>query len=253
MAHRKKVAGRWRRKFLAALARTANAKLSAEMAGVDHSTAYLLRQRDAGFAAAWPRARAWGRARVKAEGRPVFADGRPRPAQAGEAPPDPRALTLRRSKRGTEIVRAVEGRWTAEAEDTFILNLVIGFGVRHAARAAGFSTQAVYRRRLSDPAFAARWGLAREEGLARNDGLLIDAVPLALDPEIIEAADGRPGPTIAEAIQIVRLYRFGGGRRGRDHGPPEPSIEAVRDDVLRRLKAIREHRAEREGGGEDET
>lgn len=253
MAHRKKIAGRWRRKFLSALARTANARLAADMAGVDHSTAYELRRRDAGFAAAWPRARAWGRARVKAEGRPVFAGGRPRPARAGEAPPDPRPLIVRRSKRGAEIVRAGEGRWTPEAEETFILNLVAGYGVRHSARAAGFSTNAVYKRRLSDPAFAARWRLAREEGLERNDGLLIDAVPLALDPAAIEAADGLPRPTVAEAIQIVRLYRPAGeGGRGPRHLPKPPPIEAVRDEVLARLRAIRRHRAGRGGdeGGE---
>lgn len=52
MAHKKAIAGRWRKKFLSALARTANAKLSAEMAGVDASTAFALRKRDPVFAAA---------------------------------------------------------------------------------------------------------------------------------------------------------------------------------------------------------
>jgi hypothetical protein len=250
--------GSWRKKFLSALARTANARLSAERAGVDHSTAYQLRERDPGFAAAWVRARAWGRARVKAEGRPVHAGGRPRDAGRG-APADARELIVRRSKReGAQIVRAGEGRWSPAAEEDFFAWLVAGFGVRHAARAIGFSTVALYKRRANDPAFAARWDLAREEGKVRNDGLLIDAVPLALDPEVIEAAEDLPRPTIAEAIRIVAMYRRDGpsGRRGRRHGPPEPSIEEVRDDVLRRLRAIRAHRAELrreegDGSGQD--
>jgi hypothetical protein len=241
--------GAWRSKFLSVLARTANARLSAESAGVDHTTAYQLRDRDPGFAAAWVRARAWGRARVKAEGRAVHACGRPR--GSGRGPPeDARALIVRRSKReGAQIVRAGEGRWSPAIEEDFFAWLVAGFGVRHSARAVGFSTVALYKRRAREPAFAARWDLAREEGKVRNDGLLIDAVPLALDPEVIEAAEDLPRPTIAEAIRIVGLYRREGrsGRRGRSHGPPEPRIEEVRDEVLRRLRAIRAHRAEREG------
>ena len=248
---RKKRAGaEWRRRFLRAMARTANAKLSAEMAGIDHTTAYQLRERDPAFAAAWVRAREWGRARVGAEGRPVFAGGRPRQAQVGEAPPDPRALIARRSKSGeAQVVRVGEGRMTPEDDETFFVHLAAGFGVRHSARVIGFSTTALYRRKQQDPGFAARWKAAREEGLERNDELLIDAVPLALDPEIIAAVEEAPRPSIAEAIRIVSLYRpLGtGGRVGRGV-PAPPSIEAVRDEVLERLRAIRRHRAERDKG-----
>lgn len=251
---RKRAGAGWRKRFLAALARTANVDLSAEKAGVDRSTVFLLRKRDPMFAAAWLRARAWGRARVAAEGRPVHAGGRPRPARPGEAA-DARELVVRTSKNaGTQIVRAGAGRWSPGAERDFIAYLVAGFGVRYAARAVGFSAFAIYKRRLNDPGFAARLDAAREEGKIRNDGLLIDAVPLALDPEVIEAAEALPRPTIAEAIQIVRLYRPPGERagRGRRHGPREPSIEEVRNEVLRRLRTIRAHRAER-GGESDGT
>src|SRR5687768_13249759 len=149
MAHKAAEAGKWRKRFLSAMARTANARLAAQMAGVDHSTAYQLRERDPGFARDWVRARDWGRARVKAEGRPVHACGRPRAARAGEAPEDMRALVVRRSKReGVQIVRAGEGRWTPEAEADFFAWLAAGFGVNHAARQIGFSTVALYRRRM---------------------------------------------------------------------------------------------------------
>lgn len=255
MSGRRKRAGVvWRRRFLKAMARTANARLSGDMAGIDHTTAYQLRDRDPGFAAAWVRAREWGRERVRAEGRPVFAGGRPRPARAGEAPPDPRALIARRSKRGeAQIVRVGEGRMTPEDEETFFVHLAAGFGVRHSARVIGFSTTALYSRKRKDPAFEARWKQAREEGLERNDSLLIDAVPLALDPEIIAAVEDAPRPSIAEAIRIVSLYRPRGSSGGGGRNvPPAPSIEAVRDDVLERLRAIRRHRAAEGGGGEGE-
>lgn len=251
MAHRKKVAGRWRKKFLSALARTANAKLSAEMAGVDHTTAFALRKRDPVFAAAWVRARAWGRARVKAEGRPVFANGRPRRARPGEAPPDSRLLAVRHSKReGSQIVRIGEGRWSPEAEEDFFAWLVAGYGVRHAARSVGFSTVALYKRRAKDPDFAKRWNQAREEGKLRNDGLLIDAVPLALDPDVIEAAEDLPRPTIAEAIQIVRMYQppaeRAGEKRRRGSEPecPVRPAEEIFDELSERVAEIKRERAQ---------
>src|SRR4051812_34233157 len=53
VVRKRKRAGLWRRRFLRALARTANARLSAAIAGVDHTTAYQLRERDPVFAAAW--------------------------------------------------------------------------------------------------------------------------------------------------------------------------------------------------------
>ena len=101
MAHRKDVAGKWRKRFLAAMARTANAGLSARMAGVDRTTAFALRKRDPGFASAWIRARDWGRARVKAQGRPVFAGGRPRSAGPDETlDPRPLRCVRRRQREG---------------------------------------------------------------------------------------------------------------------------------------------------------
>jgi hypothetical protein len=191
---------------------------------------------------------------VEAEGRAVHAGGRPRAAAAeqGEVP-DPRELIVRRSKReGAQIVRVGEGRWSPSAEDKFLAHLIVGYGVGYSARKVGFSSVAVYNRRTRDAAFAARWNAAREEGKIRNDGLLIDSVPRALDPEVMAAAEGLPSPTIDQAIRIMQLYRredSGGAGGGRQrHMPPEPSIEQVRDEVLRRLKAIRAHRAKYGGG-----
>jgi Ni/Co efflux regulator RcnB len=243
MAHRKEVAGKWRKRFLGAMARTANAGLSAQMAGVDRTTAFALRKRDPGFAADWVRARDWGRARAKAEGRPVFDCGRPRQPRRGGAPADARELIVRLSKReGAQIVRAGEGRWSPAVEADFFAWLTAGFGVNHAARQIGFSTNALYRRRLNDPDFAARWAKVREEGLGRNDELLIDAVPRTLDPEVMAAAADLPRPTIAEAIQIQKLYRSdgeGGAVRGRSAWPARPrSLAEVHESILSKLSAI---------------
>lgn len=90
---------------------------------------------------------------------------------------------------------------------------------------------------------AARWAKVREEGLARNAELLIDSVPRTLDPEVIAtAAADLPRPTIAEAIQIQRLYRRDGeggearGRGGRTWRPK--SLGEVHESILKKLSAI---------------
>jgi hypothetical protein len=255
---RKRAGAGWRKRFLAALARTANVDLAAEKAGADRSTAYGLRKRDAGFAAAWLRARAWGRARVAAEGRPVHSGGRPRRARPGE---DARELVVRSSKNaGTQIVRAGEGRWSPSVETAFFAAVAAGYGIRRSAREVGFSARAVYERRLRDPAFAARWEEAKQQGLARNDMLLIDSVQWTLDPEAVAAAEDLPRPTIAEAIQIVRLYRRdpepGVGRGRRGYSPPQRTGEQAIESILGKIEAIERHQAPKklaEGWTRDET
>jgi hypothetical protein len=224
------------------MARTANAKLSATMAGVDRSTPFELRKRDPVFAAAWVRARAWGRARVKAAGQAVHACGRPRRAPPAEAL-DPRPLKERRSRHGgTEIVRCGEDQMSPETDRIFFANLAAGHGIRRSAAAAGFSTTALYNRRMIDPQFQSQWLAARDQCLARNDMLLIDCVPRTLDPQASEAADDLPRPTIAEAIRITRLYRPPASAReaARRAAEPEPRISAkeVFDALSERLAEI---------------
>jgi hypothetical protein len=244
---KKRKRGAWRAKFLSGLARTANARLAAEMAGVDHSTAYQLRERNPRFAADWLRARDWGRARAKAEGRPVFGGGRPREAGARDSL-DPRPFKERRRRDGgTEIVRCGEGRQSPETDHIFFSHLAAGHGVRRSAAKAGFSTTALYNRRMIDPDFAAQWQAALDQCVARNDVLLVDSVPRTLDPEITEAAEDLPRPTIAEAIRIQQLYRRreeseGGGRR-RGRGLPQRSKEDAIKSILTKIEAIERHEA----------
>jgi hypothetical protein len=254
----------WRSRFLRALARTANAKLSAAIAGVHHTTAFQLRERDPMFAAAWLRAREWGRDRVKAEGRPVFAGGRPRDAREGEARGapapgealDPRRWTLRRSRRdGAQRVRAGEGRMSDDDIANFLAYLDAGHGIGRSAALAGFSTTAFYNRRQNDPELAERWGSAKAGGIARNEALLIEAVPRALGPAEAGEAEDLPAPSIAEAIRIVALFhaKERGGARRRRWETEAPPIEQVRDEVLKRLAAIRGHRARNGDRPREET
>jgi hypothetical protein len=160
----------------------------------------------------------------------------------------PIELIVRRSKREeSQIVRAGKGRWSPGIEADFLAWLAAGFGVSHAARQIGFSTNALYQRRLRDPDFAARWAKVREEGLARSDELLIDSVPRTLDPEVIAAAaEDLPRPTIAEAIQIQRLYRprvGPGGGRDRDPSPERAGEEELNESIMALLDVLERRQA----------
>jgi hypothetical protein len=121
-----------------------------------------------------------------------------------------------------------------------------------AAAAAGFSTNAIDYRRKRYPAFRAECDAALEAAVAQLRSLVVAAGIAAFDPLPEDWPEGveRPKVTVAEAIAILRLKGASGAPgmsgKGNQHMPEEPSIEVVRDEVLRRLAAIRRHR---EGGG----
>jgi hypothetical protein len=166
-------------------------------------------------------------------------------------------LVVRLSKLdGAQLVRAVPGRWSGEVEARFLGGLRSGRSVCGAAEAAGISTTALYRRRKIYPDFREKWAMARKEGCERVSALLIAAAEAALDPEVDAEALGLPKVSVAEAIAILRVH--GPDGEGRGAGRPaakrstivkeEPPIEAVREEVLRRLEAMRAHREGAEDG-----
>jgi hypothetical protein len=176
----------------------------------------------------------------------VFPDGRPRPSGPAEAL-DPRPFKERRCREGgTEIVRCGEGRMSPHSDHVFFSHLAAGFGVRRSAAKAGFSTNALYARRMIDPDFEAKWELAKAQCLARNDMLLIDSVPRTLDPETTEAADALARPTIAEAIRIARLYRAAGEKpvRGPTVEEEPPDAENIFEKLSARVREIKLEAAE---------
>lgn len=227
---------KWRARFLRALAHTGNAALSALQAGIDKSTAYNHRKADPAFAARWGAAAAEGKAAAAA-------GKRRRPGRVKVE------LVMRNTKRGAQQVRAARGRWRQQVEDDFFAALERTACVRWAAAAAGLSSNALYYRRRHYPDFARRWDARVKDAEQRIPGLLTAATIASLDPEI--EAGGLPPVSTSEAIAIARLkgLEAGAGARGSAMrcGPPEPSIEEVRDDVLRRIAEIKRHR-ERKGG-----
>jgi hypothetical protein len=161
--------------------------------------------------------------------------------------------TIRRGKKGRlQLVAAGENRWNAAVERRFFEALRACGSVAGSARAVGFSEGASWDRRRKWPAFA--------EALER----LLDEAEVALQLRLacmgsdvlpVEEGGESPVPPVAPAAFdpdfAMRFLKWREEkRRGRGRRAPqaEPSIEAVRDEVLGRLQAIRRHRERKAGG-----
>jgi hypothetical protein len=236
VAKKKTASPAWRKRFLGVLGRTGNAKLAALEAGVDKGSAYYHRNRDARFAGQWDAAKAKGKAAAAA-------GKKTRPGKVSVE------LVLQDRKDGPKYVRAAEGRWCQAVEDAFFAALERTGCLRWAAAAAGVSTNTIHYRRRRYPDFAARCTAAEARAKERIPAILTAATIASFDPEIDGA--GLPLVNVDQAIAIARLKcGEGAGRRRSRHARPEPTIEEVRDEVLRRIAAIRRHREKGEGDGD---
>ncbi|MGH6781017.1 MAG: hypothetical protein ACREB5_02785, partial [Sphingomonadaceae bacterium] len=167
--------------FLRALGACGNVQIAAREAGASKGYFYRRRGRDPAFARGWEIAleRAGVRlgagtapgveAAASAEGVAIWCA----PGGAGRA-------------RVTRIA-AASHKWTAGAERVFLAELAASANVRKACALAGFSTTAVYRRRMVWPDFREAWGAAVEQGYARIELLLIARAAALYDP--IDAAE----------------------------------------------------------------
>lgn len=228
--------------FLHVLARSGNVVRAGGEARASRCWLYGERRGDAGFARAWDAALDAARATIGSE------------IDAGSAGA---GRWLRRLRGIAQEARSREGEWSAECEAAFLTALAGEPHVMRAAGATGMSPQACYRRRRLFPGFARAWDAALGEGRA------------ALDAKLLRQAangtrdDGRGGRVIAEAdedraiedpgfaLGVAKLQAALAERRARETAAAaeEEPIEVVRDEVLRRLTAIRAHRENR--GGED--
>jgi hypothetical protein len=225
---------RWVAVFLKQLERTGNVRMAAEGAGVDFSTAYQRRKRHGDFAERWEGALA----RFKEAPPPLSAVPLPSKSRGGEddqqghqaltLPQPPAAPSLSLDGRGEavlrpdgKVIKGSEARWGKRAEEGFLLELTVSGNVRRAAEAAGFSTAAVYKRRLKSRHFAAAWDAAVETGKARVQAYLVEAATRTFDPDELPIADGAESMkvSIGEAINIAKLpARDGGAAAGSAKG-----------------------------------
>ena len=251
----------WRRAFLRELARGGSVTRAAEACGICKTTPYQLRKTNAAFAASWTRAleRARDRLSPREDGAlpPDGAFSMEVPASAGTREARLRPIlrpneTIRSSKTGKCcIMKTGPGRWNAKAEAAFLAELTASANVKAAARAAGVSTVAVYNRRKLWPAFKAEWDAAVAEGFARIETLVVCAATTTLDPEPLPPRAWECGleaerMTMDQALKVWLAHnaRNQAGTKRRLGGPPrrEPDIEEVRQEILRKVAAIKRMR-----------
>ena len=245
----------WRRAFLRALSRSGNVTDAARACGLDQSFPYQYRRRNPAFAKSWDRALATAREKLSSRGGgdlpPDGAGPTEAPASAGARAgvgkcPKLHANELIRSSRTGKcrIVRVAAGRWSAKVEAAFLAELTATANVSAAARAAGVTLQCVYMRRKLWPAFKAEWDAAVAEGFARIETLLVCAATTTLEPEPLpDRAWEGPEMSVEQALKIWLTHRAGGpgARKQRLGGVArrEPDIEEVRQEILRKVAAIK--------------
>lgn len=188
---------------------------------MDVATAYDRRIRNDAFAERWEVELAKGKARA-ASGKARLAGGKAE-------------LIARKTKHGTQLVRVGPGRWNAKAEAAFFASLGQTACVRAAARACGFSTNALYARRAAYPDFAERWDRVEAEGRRRLPGILSAASIASLDPEV--DGEGLPEINVDQAIRISRI-KGSGAAEGERGGIRSGRRVASREEMIRSLTKL---------------
>ncbi len=155
--------------------------------------------------------------------------------------PAPAGTIVRASgKDGPQRVESDGHRWTDAAEAVFLDHFAASCNVTHAARACGFSTVAIYKRRRGDPGFAERWQAALEQGYARLESILVQRATDALEGFAPDPEVPIPPMTVKEALAVLQLHRAsvkGEGARPGWRARPR-SLDEMRDSILAKLSAL---------------
>ncbi len=208
------------RAFLAALARTGNARLAARQLGVHRATFTKRRAKDPAFAAEWDAALAFAHAALNnpppctgEEDRPQGGGGGPpyarRRRPSPDLAPEPRVVRLANGRLQLRAPPRGAPRIGQAARQAFLAALAATANVRLSARAAGFAHSSFYRLRDHDPAFAREMRMALETGYERIEMALLES----FDPESFRDDAWRrndlppiPPMSAGEALQLLHLH-----------------------------------------------
>jgi molybdenum-dependent DNA-binding transcriptional regulator ModE len=250
---------RWVHAFLRALERTGVARVAAEDAGVDYTTAYARRRAHADFASDWAwvlQAYAERVEREQAEELAALrsAQGKPSPGSPAASPTSP---ACGRGELGDELIasggqlkRAGHDRWGKRKQEALLAELAAHGNFRQASKAVGISYEAVRKRRRRNPSLEKACKAAIEACRARIPEFLAGAAAATFDPDAIADSGTNPFPkvTIADAIRIAQL---GGSKKQEPDELPDPFAEeaarmtpddvaALREKLVRKLRRMRE-------------
>jgi hypothetical protein len=199
----------WETPFLKALENSGVASGAAAVAGTGVRNAFKRRKSNPTFAAAWDAAVALHRSEVGRQAMSAVAAS---------------GIAYSEGRGGAKLIAAGQSRWSKRSEEAFLVELTATGSVRLAAKAAGFSTTTIYKRRMKDQPFMAACDAALEAGKARVQSYLVEAATRTFDPDELPSAedDHIPKVSIGEAISIAKLPprdgRFAAGSGGSSVG-----------------------------------
>ena len=252
---RRRLTQRRRERFLEVLGQTGNRRMAAEAIGFEPRSMDQRRRFDPLLD------RQWREALAQADRRLAGVEGPYDPA-ADEAP----AVVVKRGRGGRlQLQKVGEKRWSRTVEERFLATLGMCGNIAASARTVGFSKSCVDQRRRKWPDFARRMEEVLEDAeveiefrvAAEVRGMRGDGHYSQGGDGDSHFSDGGADPHRAtgesdspQALDMDAAMRFlkwreekrrGGGRRGRVPAPP--SIEEVTERIVKRVQAIKRHRA----------
>ena len=162
-------------------------------------------------------------------------------------------LTLAKATNGDRHGQAQKRRvrkdgWTMERRARFLEALSESCNVAEACRAAGMNKRNAYALRRRDPAFAAEWAEALEQGYAELEMLLLrQAIFGSTTTETLDGADASRArvKTVhsfphAIALRLLLAHRSGVDAFRDRQGIERPGSAEVQEDIMRRIDEVRE-------------
>jgi hypothetical protein len=236
---------RRRETFLAVLAQTGNRGMAAEAIGFEPRLLDQRRRYDALLD------RQWTEALEQCERRLAAIDG------PYDEETDGPALVIHRGPNGRlQLRKCGQKRWSRAVEDRFFATLAMCGNIGASARAVGFSQSCVDQRRRKWPDFEARLqetlddaeleiefrAATEARGIFERGGASI-ADEASPEGEAAKAFDMDSAMRFLKWREEKRRGRTRVGRNGRI--AREPAIEDVTEKILRKVDAIKRHRARR--------
>jgi hypothetical protein len=159
----------------------------------------------------------------------------------GKTPRGPAGTILRGDGRdGPQIIRSAGHRWTDAAEERFLDHLAASCNVTLSAKAAGFSREAIYKRRRRDPRLARLWDEALAIGYPRLEAALVEAAVNTMEGRASDPDCPIPPMSARDAIAVLKLHQdrvHGTGKRPGWRGRPR-SLAEVKQSILKKLSAM---------------
>ncbi|MFN3945174.1 MAG: hypothetical protein ACK4K7_09615 [Allosphingosinicella sp.] len=154
------------------------------------------------------------------------------------------ALVLTGTRR-PQLRRQTKVRWTATRVAHFFDVLAASCNVAEACRQSGLDERGAFRRRRTDADFRARWKIAIDEAHARLQLMLLERMMNGTVKQVLRGDVVFDLKEYSNSVAFALLKAHGdtAAEAAAEAEMPEEEIEAVRQRILGKLKAVRRRMA----------